>query len=395
MNLVRLALAGLRDARFSHALNIATLGLGLGTLTLLLLVFGSVTERLLRDAGNIDLVVGAKGSPLQLVLSTVFQVDTPAGNIPLAEAELLATDPLIAHAVPVALGDAAQGFRIVGTTPDYLSLYQASIADGQVWSAPMQAVLGATVARAMRLAPGAQFFGAHGVSGSGPMHRGMPYTVTGILKPTGRVIDRLILTPVESVWMVHEGHHPAVGVDAGREVTAVLLQARTPLALIALPYRINRTTPYSAAVPAQEWARLLSLLGFGFAAFHAIGWALVVSAALAMQLALLARLRERRQDWAVLRLLGASRPKVFAIVLVESMVLAGAGGLCGLLFGHLTALLVAMLAPVGSALGVLDAGFRGSEMVIPLIALAIGGVAAGVTILAAYRHDVASDLVTS
>jgi putative ABC transport system permease protein len=402
MNVWRLALASLRDARLTQLLNVATLALGLGTLTMLLLIAGSVTDRLVRDAQGIDLVVGAKGSPLQLVLSTVFQVDNPTGNIPLAEVGTLAADPLIARAVPLALGDAAQGFRIVGTTPDYLSLYRAGFAVGQVWSEPMQAVLGATAARAMGLALGARFVGAHGVLGNGMSHSATPYTVTGILAPTGRVIDRLILTPVESVWKVHEGHghaHAAGDGDSadagGREVTAVLLQGRTPLAQIALPYRINRDTPFLAAVPAQEWARLLGVLGFGFAAFRAVGWALVASAALAMQLALLARLRERRQDWAVLRLLGASRTQVFMVILIEAMLLAAAGGVSGLVLGHSAGLLIATLAPVGSAVSVLDASLRRSEVVIPVTALLIGVVAAGVSILAAHRRDVAQDLVVS
>lgn len=402
MNLLTLALAGLRGARLALAINVAILALGLGTLTALLLVSGSLTERVLRDARGIDLVVGAKGSPLQLVLSTVFQADIPTGNIPLAEAEALAADPLVARAVDLALGDAARGFRIVGTTPDYLDLYGARLGEGRIFAAPMEAVLGAAAARGLGLGPGARFVGAHGVLGNGEMHSAFPYTVTGVLAPTGRVIDRLILTPIESVWRVHEGHHhhdaddDDAGADhakPGREVTAVLIQARTPLALVALPYRINRTTPYSAAVPSQEWVRLLTVLGFGFAAFRAIGIALVVSASLAMLLALLARLRERRQEFAVLRLLGASRGQVFATVLIEAMLLAAAGGAAGLVLSHLGVLAMREAAPPGSALGEIGAGLRASEWIIAAVALAIGGLSALAAFAATYRRDVARDLL--
>lgn len=392
MNLVTLALAGMRGVRLNLALTGAILALGLGTLTLLLLVSDAMQDRLLRDARGIDLVLGAKGSPLQLVLSTVFQVDVPTGNIPLSEAQAIATDPLVAQAVPLALGDAARGFRIVGTTPGYLALYHAQLSAGGLWHAPMEAVLGAVAARALHLAPGDHFTGAHGVLGNGPAHSAFPYTVTGILAPTCGVIDRLILTPVESVWRVHEGHR-LMDAGGGREVTAVLLRARTPLALIALPYRINRTTPYQMAVPSQEWARLLSVLGFGFAAFRAVGWALVVSASLAMLLALLARMRERRGELAVLRLLGASKARVFALVAIEALGLALVGGVAGLLLGHAAALAVARLAPAGSALSALQAGPRAAELAILGIAAAIGAVATAVALLALYRRDVAADLL--
>ena len=114
MNLITLSLAGLRGGRLTHALNILVLALGLGTVTLLLLVSGALTDRLVRDGRGIDIVVGAKGSPLQLVLSAVYQADVPTGNIPLDAVDTLQHDPLINHAVPLALGDAVGRFRKIG-----------------------------------------------------------------------------------------------------------------------------------------------------------------------------------------------------------------------------------------------------------------------------------------
>jgi len=180
------------------------LTLGVATITLLLLLTTALDERLRRDAAGIDLVVGAKGSPLQLVLSGIYHVDVPPGNIPLAEVDTLRADPLIAEVVPIAMGDSFRGAHIVGTEPTFLGLYHARLAGGALWKAPMEAVLGADIARQSGLAIGARFAGSHGLAEGGEVHADNPYRVVGVLQSAGTVIDRLVLTGVESVWKVHE-----------------------------------------------------------------------------------------------------------------------------------------------------------------------------------------------
>jgi len=394
VNLVSLSLAGLRGNRLTHLLNSVLLGLGLGTITLMLLVSGAIGDRLTRDAHGIDLVVGAKGSPLQLVLSTVFQADIPTGNIPLAELDTLLHNPMIDHGAPLALGDAVKGFRIVGTTPDYLDFYGAKLAQGQIWQQPMDAVLGATVAVRLGLNTGDSFVGAHGVAGNGEMHEGSPYHVTGILAPTGSVVDRLVLTPVESVWLVHEHHHRQ-DPDAGHDVTAVLLHAKTPLAIVTLPFQINSQTNYQAAVPSIEAARLFSTLGFGLATVRAFAGILIVSAGLGMLIALTTRLRERRRELAMLRLLGATPRQLFVMVVIEALLLAGLGAILGLAFGHLAAWAMEALLPAGDAMTVMDLHARASEWLIPALALGVGLIAAIIPAIAAYRTDVAAALAGS
>jgi putative ABC transport system permease protein len=220
-------------------------------------------------------------------------------------------------------------------------------------------------------------------------HKEFPYTVVGILAPTGGVIDRLALTEVESVWEIHA--HPGEP-EPPREVTAVLLRARTPLALITLPHRINTQTTWQAAVPSFEAARLVSLLGFGVAAFRALAIILVISAGLGMLLALIARMRERRQEFAVLRLLGATRWQLFTTVLIEALVLAGIGAVAGLLLGHVAAFALASWFPSGEALAAMSLHWQPSEWRIPAAALGVGCVAAIIPAFAAYRNDVAASL---
>jgi putative ABC transport system permease protein len=389
MNLLTLSVSGLRGARLTHALNILVLSLGLGTVTLLLLFSGALTDRLVRDGRGIDIVVGAKGSPLQLVLSAVYQADVPTGNIPLDAVDTLRRDPLIDHAVPLALGDSVGRFRIVGTTPDYIALYGGSLAQGTIWQHPMEAVLGAEAASRLHLALGDHFIGAHGVNGGGPEHKEFSYKVTGILTATGSVIDRLALTAVESVWEIHA--HPGQP-EAPHEVTAVLLHARTPLAIVVLPHRINTQTTWQAAVPSFEAARLVSLLGFGAAAFRALAIILIVSAGLGMLIALVTRMRERRREFAVLRLLGATPTQLFMTVLLEALTLAAVGAAVGLLSGHAAAWALASWFPSGETLAAMSLWLQPSEWRIPAAALSVGALAALIPAVTAYRSDVAAAL---
>lgn len=391
MNLFTLSLAGLRGNRLTHTLNIALLGLGLGTVTLLLLVSGAIGERVLSDARSIDLVVGAKGSPLQLVLSTVFQADVPTGNIPIAEYDALMRSRMIERGAPLALGDAVKGFRIVGTTPDYLAFYDARLAEGQLWRQPMEAVLGAAAARRLSLHIGDSFVGAHGTAGNGESHGATPYRVTGILAPTGSVIDRLVLTPVESVWQVHEHHRHGDSTD-GREVTAVLLHASTPLAVVSLPFQINSQTNYQAAVPSIEAARLFSTLGFGLDTIKAFAGILIASSGLGTLIALTTRMRERRRELAMLRLLGATPGQLFVMVVIEALLLAGLGAVLGLIVGQAAGWAMEAFQPAGGALSALELSPRASEWLIPALALATGLVAALMPAVTAYRTDVAAAL---
>lgn len=204
--MITLALAYLRDRPLTTALNVLLLAISVAMLVLLLQLGTQASERFDRDARGIDLVVGAKGSPLQLILSSVFHIDQPTGNIPLSARTLLERDPAVAKVVPLALGDNFDGFRIVGTDKGFAALYGTRLAAGRAFAAPMEAVIGAEVARATGAGLGQKFIGSHGLGedeDGAQGHDHAPFVVVGILAPTGGVADRLILTSVESVWAVH------------------------------------------------------------------------------------------------------------------------------------------------------------------------------------------------
>lgn len=319
VKLARLSWRYLWSRPLAAVLNLLVLTLGLAAITLVLLVATQLEKAFERDLDGIDLVVGAKGSPLQLILAGVFHIDVPTGNIPLQEVQALQKNPLVAQVIPLSLGDSYQGFRIVGTTPDYVTHYGAKLAQGALWQQPMDAVLGANVARSIVAAShgdaplaGATFVGSHGLGAGGHAHGDHPYRVSGVLAPCGCVLDRLILTSTESIWMVHETATATEPEDLEilkeeREVTVALVRYRTPMAAITLPRQINADTAMQAAAPAIEVTRLLRLLGVGADVLRAFGGVLLAVAALSVFIALWNAVRERRADLAMLRMLGAPR----------------------------------------------------------------------------------------
>lgn len=333
MNALRLTLAQLARRPLQTALVIVLLGLGVATLMALTVARAQFSEQLTRDARNIDLVVGAKGSPLQLILSTLYHADVPTGNVPLTALSAVRAQRLVKQAIPISLGDNLRGFRIVGTEPEFVGLYGSSLREGRLWDGAMQAVVGADVARATRLALGDRFFGTHGLAADGFVHEDAEYRVVGVLRPSGTVLDRLILTDLASVWFTHEGEPKDAEelkvLQAEREVTAILVQYASPLAAALLPRQINADPKLLAAVPAAELARLFAVVGVGVEVMRIFALVLVGSSLLVLFVALMNALEERRYDFAVLRLLGSSRTRVASLLLIETWTLGAAAIVLG------------------------------------------------------------------
>jgi putative ABC transport system permease protein len=345
MRLIALAWRYLWARPLVAALNLALLALGVAAMSFVVLVSEQVQAGVQRDLKGIDLVVGAKGSPLQLILSGVFHLDVPTGNIPLDAVKTLREHPLVERVVPLSLGDSLQGHRIVGSTLQYPALYGAQLAAGAYWTEKLQAVLGADVARETKLALGQTFVGTHGLGLAGEAHGDTPYTVTGLLSRCGCVLDRLVLTNLESVWAVHE---TAIATDdedrklleAEREVTLLLVAYRSPLAAVSLPRWVNAQEGLQAAAPALESARLLRMVGAGTDVLQGFGAVLLLAAAAGVFVGLVHAVREREPDLAMLRMLGAPPRRVATLVLAEALLLALLGAAIGLALGQgLTGLL--------------------------------------------------------
>jgi putative ABC transport system permease protein len=382
------------------ALNVFLLSLGLASITFLLLVGYQLNKAFDRDLAGVDVVVGAKGSPMQLILSGVLHIDVPPGNVKLQAVRALAEHPLVASVIPISLGDNVQGYRIVGTSRDYVSLYNASLAQGRLWDAPMQVVLGATAAARLGVPVGGQMVGTHGLGAGGHAHGDSRYTVVGVLAPSGSVLDRLILTDTASVWHVHEdagkpdhdeqdgkaGHDPDHNADrdADREVTMALVRYKTPLAAISFPRYVNTSTGMQAAAPAVEVTRMLHMLGLGTDVLRAFAGVLLLTAALSVFIALWSAVRERRGDLA----LGAPPRKIAALLLCEALWLGLLAAAFGLLLGQGFAAALGWFLQLDSTLLIGGMVWPPALAVVPALALGVSLGAALLPALGAYRVSV-------
>lgn len=334
------------------ALNILLIAFGTGILTVLLLASTQIEDKLEKNSKDIDLVVGAKGSPLQLILSSIYYIDFPTGNIPMKEAKQLMRNPFVKRAVPLALGDNYNGVRIVGTDSNYISLYGLKIQGGKFWEADLEATIGANVAKEQNLKVGDTFFGGHGLTEMSDQHKDHSYKVVGILTPQQNVTDNLILTGIGSVWKMHEehdenvnesvhdepherkGHEEAAHTDDDREYTSLLIQYRSPMAVAMFPQMVNQTTNMQAASPAQESTRLFSLIGVGVDTLQWFAVLIMFIAAISVFVNLYNSLKERSYDLAIMRTLGASKGKLFSLIILEGLILTLIGTLIGVMLGH-------------------------------------------------------------
>lgn len=431
MSLIKLVWSYLKARPLNTAINSILLALGIAMITILLLFNKQLEQKISANAKGIDLVVGAKGSPLQLILCNIFHIDFPTGNIKLAEAEKLAKNRLIKKTIPLALGDSYQSYRIIGTNEQYAALYDAELEKGKWFTQPLEVTIGATVAALGGLKLGDHFASAHGLTADGHAHNEHEYVVKGIMKPTHTVMDNLILTQVESVWLMHEehpleeeeadtesvnheaeDHHhsdehepekasvpdpsplvPSVSRgDSTKELTALLIQYRSPMGAIQLPRMINGQSSMQAASPAFETARLFSILGVGMEILMAFAYVLIVISGLSIFIALYNSLKERRYDMAIMRSMGATRSKLFISLLLEGSLLTLLGSVIGLAMGHGSILLMSALVIDIQKAGISGLTFYLEEAIILGVSLLLGLVCAIIPAIQAYRTEISKVL---
>ena len=383
MSDLRFVLYSLKYRFLNSFLSIMLTAFGV-SIALLISQFGNhIQNRINLDGQGIDIVVGAKGSPLQLILSSVYHIDIPTGNIAYSQAKKIMNNPQIEESIPLALGDNWRGFRIVGTTTNYIRHYDMSLSTGRYWDQNFEVVVGSSV----NLDIGDEFMGVHGLLEDGSSHEEHKYNVVGILKPSGTVIDRLILTSLNSVLDIHglhkvdnsfeknhehqhdhehhkeehhdvhehghdkekhksedENHHKHSKNDnetnkinelGSSEITALLIKTKSPIANINLPRSINRESSLQAANPALEINRLISLFGIGSKSFAILSLILILIASLNIFSGLASNLENRMGDLAVLRAVGFSKKRIFKIIVLEGILVVLIGILLGILIGFL------------------------------------------------------------
>jgi len=366
MNIWSISLQNIKSKPLYTFLSVFILSLSIALLLGIRQLKGSFEHQIDNNLGKIDLVIGAKGSPLQLVLASVLHIDNPTGNIAYHEAKKIGKNPMVQSAVPLAYGDNYKGFRIVGTTHEYASLYAAELDKGRRVAKAMEVVLGAAVAEQLKLDIGDIFLSSHGlVENSIDVHDD-ELTVVGVLKPTQKVIDRLILTPLETVWEVHAheeeeahkeeaheeeaheeevheeeaeegddnhtGHEHHVAHDEEREITSLLINFKNPRGLLTFPRKVNKRTNMQAVLPKYELLSLYEYTSVGFQTISWIAYIILVISCVIIFISLYKMVKERAFDLAILRTYGASHFQLIKMVVYEGFIVGFSAFVLGFLF---------------------------------------------------------------
>jgi putative ABC transport system permease protein len=367
-------------------LSILLLTASVAIITVLILVEKQFEEKYQSNLDGVDLVLGAQGSPLQLVLSSVYQVDDPTGNISYDSVKVWMQHPYVKKAIPLAYGDNYVGFKIVGTTPDYLEKYQAKIAEGKVFEHNFEVVVGADVAEKLNLKLGDTFKGTHGSAAEGEVHDHGEYSVVGIASKTGKVIDNLILSNIPTVWQMHheEGHeevaeNPAHGEpghvhedeahvhsaecnhdthetdmtidEPNMEITSVLIEFKNKMGVFMWPNIIAQNTKMQAALPTYQMNRLFDMFGVGLNALKYLAFGIMLISGISIFIALFNTLKERKAEFALLRVNGAKKHQLLLVVVLESILLCMVGYLFGTILGRVGIVLLSKASESDFKLG--------------------------------------------
>ena len=356
MNIFKLSFKNIFHKPVGTVLSILLLTLAVGIISILIHVNNSIENQMNNNLKGIDMVVGAKGSPLQLILSSVYHVDSPTGNISLADANSITRNRMVKNSTKLSFGDNYKGFKIVGTEKNFLELYKCDVEDGRIWKKSLEAVVGNKVAEILELKIGDEFTSSHGLGDYGESHEDSVFKVVGILETSNSVADQLILTSLESVWDIHKEHdhehdeehdhehdeEHEHGEDS-KEITSILVKFDSPMNIISFPRYINEETNMQAAVPSYEISRLFKIFGIGFETLTYLAYLIMFVSGLSLFLNLLNSLKERKYEMALIRTIGGTKIQTSLMLFYESIILCIIGFIGGIILSRVGILVISNL----------------------------------------------------
>lgn len=367
--IAKLAWKNLWFKPLNTVLSVILLTASVAIITLLILLQNQFDKKFNKTIDGIDMVLGAHGSPLQVLLSSVYHIDAPTGNIDYEEAQKWMQNPFVKEAIPLSFGDNYKGYKILGTTENYIVKYQGNYAQGTIFKNPLEVVLGGELAANLNIKIGDVFLGSHGDNEHGEIHENSEYKVVGILEINGSVLDNLIISDLETVWKVHDhesGHAHGDATEHGtdthdhdhdhdhahdhdhdhvhdhdihekeaKQITAVILSFKNKMALFSWPRLITENTKMQPVLPALEINRLINMFGIGIDTLTFLAYGIMLLSGISIFIALYNRLKERKYEFALLRISGANPFELFGLVLIESILLCLVGFVFGTIFGRI------------------------------------------------------------
>ena len=400
MNIFKLSIKNIISKPLSSLLSLALLVFGIGIISLLLQLNSLIKTQMDNNLKGIDMVVGAKGSPLQLILSAVYHIDSPTGNISIEDAKKIKNNRMVGSSIDLLYGDNYKGYRIVGTDDEFLDLYDAKIKDGRKWEDPFEVVVGSKIHSKFGLKLDDELMSSHGLRETGEAHEDQLFKVVGLLEPSNSVIDQLIVTSPESIWDLHAEHdHSGEEHDDehdhehdDEEITAMLIKFQNPMNIIQFPRQINEETNLQAAVPSYEISRLFKLFGFGIETLTYLAYLIIIVSAFSLFINLFNSMRDRKYEMALIRTLGSSRRQLSFMIIFESLILTTVGFLLGLLVSRLGVMFVSSLMEESLNYNLNSFGILNEELLLLILSIFIGLISSIIPALQVYNLNISEVL---
>jgi putative ABC transport system permease protein len=411
MNTLRIVYKNIKQRSLSSMLTILSVLLGVGLVTAILILKNESEEAFNQAATGYEIIVGPKGSSLQLTLSTVYQIGLPIQNMPIKVYDLLKNDKRVRLAIPYVFGDNYKNFRITGTVSELFSEFEYKkgirykLDEGSFFSNDFEAVIGKEVADKTGLKTGDTFSGSHGIESyeGASEHSEKKFKVTGILSRTFTPSDRIIFVSMNSVWELHnhenenngsEDHH--IISDSMKTISAVLLKLKSPVFFDLLRRQINENKyegiNAQAVLPLFEIKQLFDIIGNINSVILVIAYLVIFTAAVSILVSIYNSMNERMREIAIMRSLGARRFLIMKIIIFEGMFLSAAGALLGCIAGH--AAVFFLQEKISGLSGIKISGFVFSMFEVYLITgtIILGIIVSIIPAVKAYRTDVSKNL---
>jgi putative ABC transport system permease protein len=361
MTATQIAWAHLKHRAWSTSILLTTMALALASIIVLLLFSQQYERRLNTDVKGIDLVFAKMGDAAAITRQSILHISPPVGQMSLGEVDAVRNNPIISWSVPLYIADNYRGYRIVGTEQKFSFLYKAELEPGSsFWGTPFDAVIGSGVAKRTGLDIGDSFRATHGLTRDGAMHGSdYEYVVTGILQPTGGVIDRLILTSMQSLWGTH-------GND---RVSALIVRSKDKQALAKFA---QQQTDLQSAAPMPIVTAMLERSRQHLKPFYVIAFLLVIASILSIFFTLQRNLAARSSDMAMQRVMGATPKRLFQQIFMEAVILTSIGTIAGFFIGHLIMGALAWFLPPTRGVGLSGFAITWQEIILLMSTLCLG-----------------------
>ena len=340
MTLFKLAIKSLLDRRASVVLAVISMAVSVSVLLGVEHVRYQAKTSFASTVSGVDLIVGARTSSMNLLLYSVFRIGAPTNNIQWQSFQTLANHPDVRWAVPLSLGDSHKGFRVLGTSQGYFEHYQfgakksLNFSQGVIFNDVFDVVLGANVARALGYSLGDTLVLSHGIGGTSfTVHDTMPFTVVGILAPTGTPVDETLHVSLQGIEAVHAPHNKITPDRlVPKQITAAMLGLRSKMSTFRVQREINlyADEPLTAVLPGVALSELWQVMSVLENSLWVVSILVFVSACLGVGAMLVASIRARQREIHLLRMIGASPATLFWLVELEALIITVAGVVIGL-----------------------------------------------------------------